>query len=450
MKTVSFGQDFDEELELQNIERQRRTAELLRQQSAQPLQGQQAGQVYVGPHWTQGLAKVLQAYAGRKADEGAAAQQKALAQALGQRNQQEVQGFTQAMQGAPGRGANEMDNEAVAATPPDQAKALAIALGSKQPMLQGMGQQMFTQQFLKKPQTPKWEKVEKPNADGTKTLGFVDLNSPSPWETFRAGGTAPVKREYVEGQAFNPYTGEQLGEQLAKRADPPRQPNPAADLLIPDPNNPGKMIPNTQLVDIKRGLAKAGASNVGVSVNTATKPFLQEIGKGVGEAVTSAYTGAQSAVQTLQNAQQIEQGLGNVIAGPMANQRVKLSQIGQVLGINGKDATEQLQNTRAVVQGLARQEMAAAAGMKGQGQITESERAILRRAESGDIAEMTVPEIKTLLGAVRKTANYRINLHNQNLNRLRQDPNAAGVVDYMRIDPPNTGTPQGFKILGVE
>jgi len=63
---------------------------------------------------------------------------------------------------------------------------------------------------------------------------------------------------------------------------------------------------------------------------------------------------------------------------------------------------------------------------------------------------MTVPEIKTLLGAVRKTANHRINLHNQNLNRLRQDPNAAGVVDYMRVDPPNTGTPQGFKILGVE
>lgn len=151
MKTVSFGQDFDEELELQNIERQRRTAELLRQQSAQPLQGQQAGQVYVGPHWTQGLAKVLQAYAGRKADEGAAAQQKALAQALGQRNQQEVQGFTQAMQGAPGRGANEMDNEAVADVAPDRAKALAIALGSRQPMLQGAAGQMMAQD-IKRPE----------------------------------------------------------------------------------------------------------------------------------------------------------------------------------------------------------------------------------------------------------------------------------------------------------
>ena len=74
--------------------------------------------------------------------------------------------------------------------------------------------------------------------------------------------------------------------------------------------------------------------------------------------------------------------------------------------------------------------------MKGQGQITESERGILRRAESGDISEMTVPELRTLLGAVRKTANYRINQHNQNLTRLQSDPNAAGVVDFLRVNAP--------------
>lgn len=38
----------------------------------------------------------------------------------------------------------------------------------------------------------------------------------------------------------------------------PRQPNLAADLLIPDPKNPGKLIFNQQLIDVKERLATAG------------------------------------------------------------------------------------------------------------------------------------------------------------------------------------------------
>jgi hypothetical protein len=103
------------------------------------------------------------------------------------------------------------------------------------------------------------------------------------------------------------------------------------------------------------------------------------------------------------------------------------------------------------MQGLARQELSAAGQMKGQGQITESERGILRRAEAGDISELTVPEIQTLLGALKKTSNYRINQHNQNLQRLEKDPNAAGVADYMRL-PEMPSAPQapaggGFRII---
>jgi hypothetical protein len=107
--------------------------------------------------------------------------------------------------------------------------------------------------------------------------------------------------------------------------------------------------------------------------------------------------------------------------------------------VNGKDATEQLQNTRNVMQGLARQELAAAGQMKGQGQITESERGILRRAEAGDISELTTPEIQTLLGALKKTSQYRVGIHNQNLERLKKDPNAAGVADYMALPGQNDG-----------
>lgn len=56
---VSFtrGSGFDEEAAA--LERQRRIAEAMLAQSEQPLQGTQAGRVFVAPHWSQGLAQVL-------------------------------------------------------------------------------------------------------------------------------------------------------------------------------------------------------------------------------------------------------------------------------------------------------------------------------------------------------------------------------------------------------
>ena len=49
----------------------------------------------------------------------------------------------------------------------------------------------------------------------------------------------------------------------------PRVPNLAADLLIPDPNNPGQMTPNTALIGVRTGLARAGAPSVSVSTDKA-------------------------------------------------------------------------------------------------------------------------------------------------------------------------------------
>ena len=115
-----------------------------------------------------------------------------------------------------------------------------------------------------------------------------------------------------------------------------------------------------------------------------------------------------------------------------------------MIGVNGADETEKLQNTRSLIQGLARQELAAAGSMKGQGQITENERALLQRAESGTIQDLTIPEIKTLVGAIKKTANYRINTHNTNMERASKDPNMRGMVEYMTLPQ---GQPQGGSVL---
>ena len=68
----------------QDIERRRRMAEMLQQQGMQPIEQQTAGGYVVPTSWTQGLAKMLQGYAGRKGLDEATARSKDLS---GRRNQ---------------------------------------------------------------------------------------------------------------------------------------------------------------------------------------------------------------------------------------------------------------------------------------------------------------------------------------------------------------------------
>lgn len=66
------------------IELQRQRAQALFAQGMQPAQGQMAGQVYVGPSWTQGLARMLNAYVGGKMMDDANQKSVSLAQRQGQ------------------------------------------------------------------------------------------------------------------------------------------------------------------------------------------------------------------------------------------------------------------------------------------------------------------------------------------------------------------------------
>lgn len=74
--------------------------------------------------------------------------------------------------------------------------------------------------------------------------------------------------------------------------------------------------------------------------------------------------------------------------------------------------------------------------MKGQGQITESERSIIRRAASGDIDSMTTSELRTLTDTLDKVARSKIRANQQNVQRLQTNPNAAPVVPFMQVEEP--------------
>jgi hypothetical protein len=126
---------------------------------------------------------------------------------------------------------------------------------------------------------------------------------------------------------------------------------------------------------------------------------------------------------------------GNVITGTGANARIAVDQFASTLGISGKSTEERLQNTRVLMQGLAKSELGAAEQMKGQGQITERERDLIRRAAAGEVT-MTTPELRSLAMAIDKTARGTIRAAQQNAQRLESNPNARAVTPFLQSPEP--------------
>lgn len=241
------------------------------------------------------------------------------------------------------------------------------------------------------------------------------------------------KLEFVEGVGVNPF-------------DPAN-----ANRAIPNPNKPfipdgkGGFVPNTafQEYEIRKAGAGAARTSNNISVNT-EKSFLNEIAGGVGKQVDASLAAAKGAASTISTLNNLDAALnsGKIMAGPATAPAQIALQLGTQLGLGGKNTQETLQNTRAAMQAMAQLELDAAAQMKGQGQITESERAILRKAASGDI-NMTLPELKTLSAVSRRTAQARIQQHNQNVQPLLQNPNAAAVAPFLTVQQPQGGMAGG-------
>jgi hypothetical protein len=143
---------------------------------------------------------------------------------------------------------------------------------------------------------------------------------------------------------------------------------------------------------------------------------------------------AEAANNTLRNIDMITPALDTAVLGPAADYRTTMLRVGQQLGIAGTDANQVLADTRQVVQGLARSELDAAAGMKGQGQITESERALLRRTAAGD-QNMTAAEIRTSMAAMQKLANQRLSSYQQLLQTSQNIPGFQQIAPMFQLTP---------------
>jgi hypothetical protein len=187
-------------------------------------------------------------------------------------------------------------------------------------------------------------------------------------------------------------------------------------------------------------LRKSGATNVKTDVNMpGNQQFLAGVGTDISKTLSDLTAGAEAANSTLRNVDRILPALDKAILGPGADYRTTLLRIGQQLGVAGANANDTLAQTATVVQGLAQGELDAAAQMKGQGTLTDSERAILRRAAGGD-QSLTAVEIQTGLNAAKKSAKARLKSQQEYVNRASKLPGFEQFAPLYQVTPYSGGS----------
>jgi hypothetical protein len=257
------------------------------------------------------------------------------------------------------------------------------------------------------------------SAEGRKTLADLVASQKS-----MAGETTSLA-EGAKLIRVNPITGKV--ETVAEGA--PKEKASPADIqgynLAKDQGYKGSFL------DYQTALKKAGATNIAVG----DKSFQSEFGKGVAEAVTSGYQAAQGAVSTLSRIQTLKPLISGdkLFSGTLGSAQVQASRVADALGIGGATNAEKLQNTAVAMQQLAGLELSAAEAMKGQGAITENERGLIKRAAGGDLMNMTAKEVSSLLNALEKTSNYKIQIHETNLKRLSKNKDLAPLAEYYQL-----------------
>ena len=178
---------------------------------------------------------------------------------------------------------------------------------------------------------------------------------------------------------------------------------------------------------------KAGATNV--SATATTSPTGKSLSAPVGQRVETSLVKAEGATSIMETANSVRDALnaGNVIAGPLAGARTKFAQVLELAGAGDK---EKLINTRTAIQGLAGLTLESRAELKGQGQITDSETKLLEKARSGNLDEMTIPELQQIVNISQRFANKLWSNHQSLLGKMKDDPAAKDSIRYYEPSAP--------------
>lgn len=366
-------------LEAQQLERRRKMADALRAQSMDPLQSQTAGGYVVPISPLQGIAKLAQAFSASRMDKDADARM----QALNDRMQSDrTDTIARALQASQGRTAIDAPSEDLGggpgrpAIPANPQEAFSILAQSRDPMLQQFGTQAMLQGM--RPREPKMQRVEIPDGQGGKRVGFVDMNSPNPMATFQEGGVQPAKPEMVNtgGQVVpvNPYA--QTGP-LQVTAAPGAVPF-SAQGMTPE-----------QFREFQTKKAAAGAARITNNnmVSTEKKYGEQFAGK-IADADVGMRDAAIKAPELARRAVDIKKILadGNVATGLGADFKLIFGKAAAAAGVKGAD--DYAANTEVLATSLAQNTLDAikSSGLGSGTGFSNADRDFLEKAVGGKIS----------------------------------------------------------------
>lgn len=179
---------------------------------------------------------------------------------------------------------------------------------------------------------------------------------------------------------------------------------------------------------------KAGANNVNVTTRVENKASESVAGQ-VGPILEKSLISAEGAMRVLDASDRVIKAMdtGKVITGPLANARVTGLQIGQMLGVGGKDDAEVLANTRQAIRGLSEMTLQGRKEMSGQGAITDRESALAEKATSGDIGNLTAEEVKILANASARASRYQIQKHQGRVKSAGVLPGMGNITPFFDV-----------------
>ncbi len=234
-------------------------------------------------------------------------------------------------------------------------------------------------------------------------------------------------------------------EQLLKK-NPDGSYKAVASNLVQDVKN-GYLLPDGKggwrvdpaLFAAEKELKATGAPKVSVSptVKVGTT-FAEGVAKQGADRLFGQIESAAAAPAKANAANQILTALdtGKVLAGPMTKWSIAARQV-----IGGD--SEKLKATRGVIQGLAKISLEGRQSLRGQGALTDFEQKLLSSAESGDIDNLTVDEIRMIAEGAKKNAEVIHNQGKKAANALRTMPEFKGILPAFDI-PDLTNTSQSY------
>ena len=418
--------------EILALERQKKLADLLQSRALEQPQGQMVSGRYVAPSIVQQLAPLANAYMGRKASEDVESRQSKLANLIRGQQTEQANKFTDLMYGKAGTPDVEAMPESIT-TPTGERVAPRDVIARDD-----MGN--LLPNFAVNPA----QEAVKGTATQGNLLEALKFAQSTGNPTLIAQVQEQLKpftlAENAIRRQFNPATNqyETIGEGNVKREPFPNEIK-SAGMIMGFGTDPSKY--NTQQLDAigKKIQAdeiekrKAGASPVtfNPSVNMG-KSIISE----VGPILTKSMEQAENAVKQIDTSNRLIGAIDSnkVFTGTGANVKVALTQVGDALGIAGKDSQEKLANTRVAIQSLAQLTLQGRQQMRGEGAITQGESNLAEQAMSGKI-DFTSAELRILANAAKRAAEYTYKQHESRLDVLRKDPNTASVVPIYSVPP---------------